>query len=282
MISVAFLAILGAPVEEALYPGRYGEIILTTKAASTASLVLLDAGDRLKEGAGAIAETSVAPLLAHAARALPTAFQAPLPSVATTMLAPATGVMLLTINGVTVSDLAELPQLSKLVSAGLQIPLEDSFAPRDHVAAATSRVTGTTPSDHGIPGKSWINATTGQIVSAFTPGSDELSPRVAGVADVVGQVSGGRALLLSMSGDPQLAAACGTCALSPPHPFSAPCMSRSCSGHRHPQLTRADSSPCWLVLATRRAPCAHARHWRQLACRLRGRGRRPGHGYPSR
>lgn len=214
MLFVVATLVAGAvvnPVEHAFFPGRSGDIVLTgaERVADAAHLVLVGAGEAA--GPSAMSETSIAPLVAHVAGALATAFPAPMPEVKPALLAPAEAVLLLTVEGLTLAEVeaAAYPKLAALVAQSHAVELEPSFMPRDRVSVAVSRVTGTTPADHGIATKAWLDAKTGEVVRAFAAGRDEAAARVAGLADVIGQSSQGRALLLSLSSDTQVAAAAG-------------------------------------------------------------------------
>jgi len=210
-IAALVAGVVVSPVEQSFFPGRSGEIVLTgaERAADAAHLVLVGAGEAA--GPSAMSETSIAPLVAHVAGALATAFPAPMPEVKPAVLAPAQAVMLLTLEGLTLADVdaAAFPKLAELVAQSHAVELEPSFMPRDRVSVAVSRVTGTTPADHGIATKAWLDAKSGEVVRAFAAGRDDAAARVAGLADVLGQSSKGKALLLSLSSDSQVAAAAG-------------------------------------------------------------------------
>jgi hypothetical protein len=217
--SFAFIACMGGAhalkMEQGLFPGRVGDIVFTQQPAAEqrTHLVLLGAG--AQAGPSTMPETAVAPLAAHIAGALPTAFEAALPDVAVHVAAPTPALLTLALEGLTLAELradaADFARIGGLVDGGHAVQLEASFAPRDRVAAAVCRATGATPASHGVPSKAWLDPS-GELVAAFTAGKRETASRVASVADVVGQASGGRALILSVSSDAQLAAAAGACA----------------------------------------------------------------------
>lgn len=196
-------------MEQGLYPGRVGDVVFTTqpKSGENAHLVLVGAGK--EAGPSSMPETSVAPLSAHIAGALATAFPASMPDVAPRVAAPASALLTLSLEGVTMADLDGFPQLAQIVRDGHAIRLEPSFEPRDRVSAAVSRATGTTPADHGIASKAWLDGATSELVAAYSAGRDATASRVAAVSDVVAQSSAGRALILSLSSDAQLAAVGG-------------------------------------------------------------------------
>ncbi|KAG8460880.1 hypothetical protein KFE25_010631 [Diacronema lutheri] len=213
MLRLSFALCLGGAaalsVEQGLYPGRVGDVVFTTahKAEEAAHLVLLGAGK--EAGPSSMPETSVAPLAAHIAGSLATAFPSQVPEVAPRVAAPASALLTLAVEGLTMADLAEYPRLAQLVGDGHAIRLEPTFEPRDRVSAAVSRATGMTPADHGIAAKAWLDAASSELVAAYSAGRDETAARVATVTDVVAQSSAGRALILSLSSDAQLAAAGG-------------------------------------------------------------------------
>ncbi|KAJ1623903.1 hypothetical protein T492DRAFT_882759 [Pavlovales sp. CCMP2436] len=211
--AIALAACLGSAaalsMEQSLYPGRFGDIVFTSEPTSDESCHLVMVGVGKAAGPSSMPETSLAPLAAHIVGALPTAFPGAMPEVATRVAAAASALLTIVVEGVTLADVAALPHLSQIVSEGHAVRLEPAFAPRDRVSAAVSRMTGTTPADHGIASKAWIDGKTGELVAAFSAGRDESAARVAAVSDVVAQSSAGRALILSLSSDTQLAAAAG-------------------------------------------------------------------------
>lgn len=196
-------------MEQGLYPGRVGDVVFTIQPKSDegAHLVLVGAGK--EAGPSSMLETAVAPLAAHVTGALATAFPVAMPDVAPRVAERASALLTLTLESVTMADLGAFPQIAQIVRDGHSIRLDPAFEPRDRLSAAVSRATGSTPADHGIAAKAWLDAATSELVAAYSAGRDESAARVAAVSDVVAQSSAGRALILSLSSDPQLAAVGG-------------------------------------------------------------------------
>lgn len=180
----------------AYYDGRSGDILIAPNSENLKTDASLYLHNVAPYNGNDISETSIAELISHLMGTTPLSANTNRAAFPKTDLFKKPKANLLVVVDATDASFEN-------TRVGSRIEIIPSSLPSDKIASLANIATGSTPSAHGIVGKSWLNPS-GERETAYVAGAQ---PAVVSYADIISQTFNGVSLTVSVSGDFQMASA---------------------------------------------------------------------------